>query len=71
MEVGYGKVLRKEVSHGMKDILFPMKIGDTHRQLWMFLYGPHFLFGKCGYMDSLLENQRYVQLLVCTVYNYT
>ncbi len=56
-EVGYGKAPRKKVGHGLKDILFPMKIGDTHKWLWMFLYGPHFLLGKCGYMDSPLENQ--------------
>ncbi len=56
-EVGYGKAPRKEVGHGLKDILLPMKIRDTHRRLWMFLYGPHFLLGKCGYMDSLLESQ--------------
>ncbi len=55
-EVGYGKALRKEIGHGLKDNLFPMKIWDTHRRLWMFLYSPHFLLGKCGYMDSPLEN---------------
>jgi hypothetical protein len=39
-EVGYGKALRKEIGHGLKDNLFPMKNWDTHRRLWMFLYSP-------------------------------
>jgi hypothetical protein len=55
-EVRYGKAPRKEIGHGPKAILFPMKIGDTHKRLWMFLYSPHFLLEKCGYMDNPLEN---------------